>query len=66
VTGQLFQTGYVVCVGRGTDPAATGERMTLYTTWDRIVDGVSAIVLFTGFYVYYCVSAHLDLILAGS
>jgi hypothetical protein len=37
--------------------------MTLYTTWDRIVDGVSAIVLFTGFYVYYCVSAHLDLIL---
>ena len=37
--------------------------MTLYTTWDRIVDGVSAIVLFTGFYVFYCVGAHLDLIL---
>lgn len=66
MTGQLLQTGYIVWVGRGTDPAATGERMTLYTTWDRIVDGVSAIVLFTSFYVFYCAGAYLDLILVGS
>lgn len=65
MTGHLFQTGYTVWVGRGTDPAATGERMTLYTTWDRVVDGVSAIVLCFGFYTMYCVAAGIDLILVG-
>ena len=65
MTGHLFQTGYTVWVGRGTDPAAKGEKMAGYTAWDHFVDGLSAFVLCFGFYTMYCVAAGIDLILVG-
>ena len=52
-------------VGRGTDPAAKGEKMAGYTAWDHFVDGLSAFVLCFGFYTMYCVAAGIDLILVG-